>query len=91
MTEQRRDIDAQTIRRTVLAFFAERLKKPLSALEAAPDSFSFATDGELDSLGFVELLTHVEDSLGLEIDFAGMNPDDFGTLGGFVRATVPAK
>ena len=35
----------------------------------------------IDSLGFIELIAAIEDELGIELDFDGLDPEEITVLG----------
>lgn len=41
--------------------------------------------GVLDSLGFVELLAHLEETAGFTVDLAELDPEEFTTIIGLAR------
>lgn len=49
------------------------------------DERSFLENGILDSLGFVQLILHLENSYGLRIDRKNITPATFDSLGKIVR------
>ena len=44
------------------------------------DDASFLDKGVLDSLGFVALIVHLEDTFSIEIDRKSLNRDNFNTV-----------
>ena len=58
----------------------------LVAMEPAdvPDDFDLREAGVVDSLGFLELVTALEDELGIELDFEDIEPDQLTTVGPLV-------
>ncbi len=48
----------------------------------------FLEMGLMDSLGFVNLLTDIEEEFSIELDFSDYDPDEFGTVNGFVRCVL---
>lgn len=49
------------------------------------DEKSFLESGVLDSLGFVSLVLHLENTVGITIDRASLSPENFDSLGKIVR------
>ena len=49
------------------------------------DEQSFLESGVLDSLGFVRLVVHLEDTFGMAIDRKDLSPANFDSLGKIVR------
>ena len=42
-------------------------------------------EGILDSVGFVELLTFIEEQTGRQMDLADLDPEEFAKIGGLCR------
>lgn len=59
----------------------------LVGLEPAevPDDFDLRENGVLDSLGFLELVTAIEDALQIELDFDDLDPEQLTTVGPLAR------
>lgn len=53
------------------------------------DEISFLDHGILTSLGFVELITWMEDTWELEIDRADLSRENFDGLGKIMRYVLP--
>jgi acyl carrier protein len=49
------------------------------------DDFDLREAGVVDSLGFLELVTTLEDELGIELDFEDMEPEQLTTVGPLVE------
>ena len=49
------------------------------------DEMSFLDNGVLDSLGFVQIVLHLEDSFHFQIDRKDLSRDNFDGLGKIVR------
>jgi acyl carrier protein len=74
----------EAIRALLLRACAEGLA--LVALDPAdvPDDFDLREAGVVDSLGFLELVTALEDELGIELDFEDLDPEQLTTVGPLV-------
>jgi acyl carrier protein len=76
-------------------FILDKLKPALELLEIRTeeinDELSLVGSGLIDSLGFVEILIHLEDHFGIEIELDEFDPEDFATLGGFLQCAVKGK
>jgi len=98
MTET--EITPRTVRALILSGFSEQLLALGTTPEALADDFDLRDQGLVDSLGFIELLTRLEDDLGVEIDLDAIDPSDLTALGPLCdlvavqarlcRATAPA-
>lgn len=54
------------------------------------DGFDLFSTGAFDSLGFVSLVTSIEDQFGIELDFSELDPEAFTTLGGLASVVSAA-
>lgn len=52
------------------------------------DDLQFIQSGLMDSVGFLEFLTLVEDEFEVELDFEDLDPAEFLVLGGFKKAVM---
>lgn len=55
------------------------------------DDISLTGSGLIDSMGFVELVGSFEDKFDYEIDLDEYDPEEFTTLGGFLRCAIHSK
>ena len=78
-------VSAERIR----AFLLGRLEAPLAATrlepQNVPDDFDLLTEGVIDSLGIVELISAVEDQFGIEVDFEDLDAEDLTIIGPLCR------
>jgi acyl carrier protein len=51
-----------------------------AARRVETDDTSFLKNGILDSLGFVQLILHLESTLGIKIDRKQLSPKNFDTM-----------
>lgn len=74
----------EAVRELLLAACAEGLA--LVAMDPADvaDDFDLREAGVVDSLGFLELVTALEDELGIELDFEEIDPELLTTVGPLV-------
>jgi acyl carrier protein len=74
-------ISAEGIR----AFVLSRLAAPLTAKRLSPPDvpydFDLLTEGVIDSLGIVELVTAIQEQFGFEIDFEDLDAEDLTVIG----------
>jgi acyl carrier protein len=73
------------IRAMILAAAGPVIADSGSAIEDVPDDLDLRASGMIDSLGFIELVTTIEDELGIELDFEGLDPEQITTLGPLAR------
>lgn len=50
-----------------------------------PDDFDMRAEGVIDSLGFIQLITDLEQQLGFLITFENLDPEQLTTLGPLSR------
>jgi acyl carrier protein len=79
------------MREFVLSSIKEKLD--LLGIDASQinDDTSLTDSGIVDSMGFVELVGNVEDKFGYEIDLDEFDPEEFTTLGGFLKCALHSK
>lgn len=53
------------------------------------DDVSFMDNGILNSLGFVQLILHLEDTLSISIDQAMLTRENFDGMGKIIRYVMP--
>jgi acyl carrier protein len=78
----------------LLAFVVAELDEPLRDAGLDPrdvgEDFDLLTSGVVDSLGMMELIMAVNDRFGLDVDFEGLDPEEFTVLGPLVRYVAHA-
>ena len=76
-------------------FLLSSMQERLDFLGIAPsqvnDETSLTDSGIVDSMGFVELVGLFEDEFQYEIDLDEYDPEEFTTLGGFLRCAIQSK
>jgi acyl carrier protein len=50
-----------------------------------PDSFDLLSEGVVDSLGILEMVSAVEEKFGIEVDLEDIDPDDLTRVEPFCR------
>lgn len=78
------DRTPEAIRALLLSAAAEGLALVGLAPADVPDDFDLREAGVVDSLGFLELVTTLEDRLGVELDFEQLDPELLTTVGPLV-------
>ena len=76
----------EEIRTFVIESIKQAALEKGTALERLEDEFDLVQSGLIDSLGFVTLITSIENKFELEIDFLDMELEELTTLGGIVRS-----
>lgn len=74
------------IRAAILDALSEPLARAKLDPAALPDDFSLFESGLIDSFGFLNLIGALEETLGVPVDFDGIEPEQFTRLGGLVAA-----
>ncbi len=73
----------------VRAHILERFREPLKALglspEEVPEDFDLLSEGIIDSLGILEMISTMEEHFGIELDYEELDPEDLTILGPFCR------
>lgn len=67
----------------------EKLQPSLAAkglrTEDIPDNYDLLTEGVIDSMGFLQLISEVEARLGTTVDFEDLDPENLTVIGPFCR------
>jgi len=82
--------DVSTLRPDeVRSFLLEYFSDPLRGLAVdpnhLPDSFDLLSEGVLDSLGILEMVSAVEEKFAIELDLEEIDPDDLTRIEPFCR------
>ena len=67
---------------------SEKMRELEISKDGLTDDLQLIKSGLFDSLGFLDFIAGVENNLGMEIDFSDHDPEDFSTLGGFIRCLM---
>lgn len=78
-------VSADEIRDFMLARFEPALITKGFGAKDIPDDFDLFTEGVIDSLGILEMITAIEERYSLKIDFEELDPDDFTRIGPLCR------
>lgn len=70
------------VRELVVSSLAKPIGQAGLDPSALADDFDLIGSGIVDSLGFLELIAELEERLGLELDFEGVDPEQLTLLGG---------
>jgi acyl carrier protein len=78
-------LSAEQVRSLVL----ERVQSSLAAkglrAEDIPDNYDLLTEGVIDSMGILQVITEVEARLGITVDFEDLDPENLTVIGPFCR------
>ena len=78
-------VSAEDVRAIVL----RELEAPLAAKglkpQDVPDNFDLLTEGVIDSIGIVEMITALEQHFAMQIDFEELDPEHLTVIGPLCR------
>ena len=75
-------MDVETLVKEVCAWAQDRCEEAgIDGVEITPDT-DLLDSGVLDSLGFIELIVFIEESMGIELDLLELDTDDFSRVQG---------
>jgi acyl carrier protein len=74
------------LKRFVSEILVEKLRKKGKYPLDIDDNFVIIQSGLIDSFGFLEILTAVEEKFNIDIDFSEKDPAEFLSLGAFVNS-----
>jgi len=67
--------------------FSEQLTGKGLDPQRVPDGFDLLTEGIIDSLGLIEMITAVESHFGVTVDFEGLPTEHLTVIGPFREAS----
>jgi acyl carrier protein len=76
---------ADTVRSLIVAECAADLAAFGLDPDALPAGFDLRAAGVIDSLGFLELVTKIEERLGVELDFEAIAPEELTVVDALAR------
>jgi acyl carrier protein len=76
---------AHNIRRVVLDVVSHAAERGQSKLDLT-DNLDLVGSGIYDSMSFLDAIGEIEGRLGMEVDLADLDPDEYTRLGGLVKA-----
>ena len=76
------------IRTFIVARLTDILRAKGKPADGVTDQTNMIQDGLVDSLGFLEITTAIENEFDVELDFAELDPETFTTVGGLARAAA---
>lgn len=79
------DVSAAIVRQQVIDWLDDNHHFGEAATLIRDDEMSFLDKGILDSLGFVNLVLHLENTYGIKIDRKDLSRTNFDSLGKIVR------
>jgi acyl carrier protein len=69
-------------RRQDLLRFLRTIQKPHLSIDGLSDAEGLVAVGLIDSLALLQLVTHLEDTYGIDFSVLGVDPERLGTIGG---------
>jgi acyl carrier protein len=73
----------------VRSLVLEKLQPSLEAKglspEDIPDNYDLLTEGLIDSMGILQLISEVEKRFGISVDFEDLDPENLTIIGPFCR------
>lgn len=76
-------ITAIHIRQFLLRYYASQLAARGLQPDNVPDQFDLLTEGVVDSLGILDMISAVEREIGFELDMQALAPEHMTVLGPF--------
>jgi acyl carrier protein len=73
------------IRQIALDFIQTDLERNGLKAEILDDETDLLATGIIDSFGFLDLISEIEDRTGLSLDFGGLDPDSLLSLRGLIE------
>lgn len=80
-----RHVSAQAVRLLILSSLEAQLTAVGLTQTDIPDDFDLLTEGVIDSLGILQLITLIEEHFDIKIDFADLTPENLTIVGPFSR------
>ena len=78
-------ISVEDVRSLVLEKLQPWLDAKGLGAEEIPDNFDCLTEGLIDSMGILQLISEVEARFGITVDFEELDPENLTVIGPFCR------
>jgi acyl carrier protein len=78
-------VSAEYVRTLVLEKLLPSLAAKGLRMEDIPDNYDLLTEGVIDSMGILQLITEVESRLGTTVEFEDLDPENLTVIGPFCR------
>jgi len=78
-------LSAEDVRSLVLEKLQPSLEAKGLRAEEVPDNFDLLTEGVIDSMGVLQLISAVEARFGIAVDFEDLDPENLTVIGPFCR------
>ena len=76
-------VTANDVRRFLVQYYASQFAARGLQADNVPDQFDLLTEGIVDSLGILEMVSAVEREIGFELDMQALDPEQMTILGPF--------
>ena len=77
--------NAEQIRDFILMHYGPQLARSNVRLDAITDEFDLLTEGIIDSLGVIEMISAIEAQFRIEVDLEGLEAEELTVLGPLSR------
>jgi acyl carrier protein len=78
-------ISHEDVRSLVLEKLQPSLEAKGLSAEDIPDNYDLLTEGLIDSMGILQLISEVEKRFGISVDFEDLDPENLTIIGPFCR------
>lgn len=78
-------VRANEVRAFLLDYFSDPLHLRSVDLDRVPDDFDLLSEGVMDSLGILEMVSAVEGRFAIQLDLEELEPEDLTRIGPFSR------
>jgi acyl carrier protein len=78
-------VSAEQVRALIISRLESSILAAGRKLADLPDDLDLLTEGIIDSVDIVELISTVEQTFGIVIDFSELDPEQLTVLGSFCR------
>lgn len=87
-----KNISAESVKEFLLLRYADQVAARGLKPANVPDNFDLLTEGIIDSMGMIEMISAVEQHVGYELDLEGLEADrltQIGPLSAYVAQQAP--
>lgn len=78
-------MEERDLRKLVVEIVTQRMQSANLNPESLNDDISLIDLGVIDSFGFLELTTEIEERTGIIMDFSEADPEDFTSVNGLIN------
>lgn len=80
MTKNQSDIE-----KIVIRAISSISRRNISEIESLPINSDFLADGIIDSIGYLDLISEIEETVNIEIDLSLLDENDMTSISGLAR------